>query len=82
MVWRGIKEAVKAVALILFVLLIAGAGRPTEAQTSTDQTAARLLERIEKLEQSLAAAARFGGSAGRQAHGEGRSKCWICFISD
>lgn len=58
MVWRDIKAAVKAVALIQFVLLAAGAGSSTQAQTPTDKTAERLLlERIEKLEQGLAAAA-------------------------
>jgi hypothetical protein len=42
----------------MFVLLTAGAGGSTQAQTPTDKTAERLLlERIEKLEQGLAAAA-------------------------
>jgi hypothetical protein len=42
----------------MFVLLTAGAGRSTQAQTPTEKTAERvLLERIEKLEQGLAAAA-------------------------
>ena len=36
---------------------MAGAGVTTRAQTTTDQTAERLLERIEKLEQGLVAAA-------------------------
>jgi hypothetical protein len=42
----------------MFVLLTAGAGRSIQAQTPTEKTAERvLLERIEKLEQGLAAAA-------------------------
>src|SRR6185369_13756227 len=46
---------IKAVALVVFVLLTTCV--TTQAQTSTDQIAGRLLERIEKLEQALAAAA-------------------------
>src|ERR1041385_6019304 len=58
MVWREIKSTIKAVALIQLVLLSAGAGTSTHAQTPTDKSDERvLLERIEKLEQGLAAAA-------------------------
>jgi hypothetical protein len=48
-------RGIKAVALVVFVLLTTCV--TTQAQTSTDQTAERLLERIEKLEQALATAA-------------------------
>lgn len=55
MIRRGIKSAAQLV--ILFSITTTGAGI-TQAQTTTEKTAERLLlERIEKLEQGLAAAA-------------------------